>query len=525
MDRELEGCGVGLQVDVDEVYGAGHQIARTVNDRGVLAGVTVAGAADDEVSAGVAAALTRRFNVIATHSRMAAHVARNAATLLGANAAAYQGQEDSNAAALRSASCSAFATEPAVARSGLLLPDLVAASLAPPSLPVGIAAADAKMIASLLHRGAGPQPLLTAAAQARAHAGQLRDISADIHAAGIQLGQVWQSPAADAATDRIVTLAGWYGDHADHTEATAIECEAQADLFAQTRAATPHPAVFEDLERRLHTATQANVVAGGAYAPVIAELQTQLRATHQQALIAYADYRIRTADLGANTSTSPPASVQAVDYHLAPLPEEPGPADPNNPNQHLWYPERNPLGHYGPGNSGKDGDEAAQKAFDNIEQRDGVKIIRQEVRATITGPDGETYRRQYDGLQEIPGRPDTYIGMEHKYGSSRDFTQEFKDSLVEESNPARAVLNGRPITIVGTDLIRTPNPLLAPLEGPGGGPPEIPAAPPVPAAPAIPPVSEPLPEGELPSVRIPEVPSGGGGGGIMRPEVGLLPPL
>lgn len=233
----------------------------------------------------------------------------------------------------------------------------------------------------------------------------------------------------------------------------------------------------------------------------------------------------------------------AVDYHR--FKQEPGPADPDDPNRHAWYPERNPWGRYGPGNSGHDGDAAAQKAFNDLEEATGAKIIRQEVRATLTGPDGKTYTRYYDGLQEVPGRPDTYIGMEHKYGSSRDTLQEFKDSLVNGNNPARAMLNGRPIEIIDTDLIRTPNPLLAPLQSAGVLPPgeSEPALPVVPPKPIIEPVPAAPPESAPPPGRMPEpLPEGGapigrpviggegagggfvGGGGIVRMMPGLLEP-
>lgn len=92
---------VSLRVEVDELHAVGTQIAAAVSAPGALAGAEVPPAAGDQVSVGVASALSACFGVIAAHSAQGAHVAGTAAGVLHANAATYQQQEDLNSAALR----------------------------------------------------------------------------------------------------------------------------------------------------------------------------------------------------------------------------------------------------------------------------------------------------------------------------------------------------------------------------------------------------------------------------------------
>ena len=91
---------MGLKVDVDEVRAAGSTIAQSVSKPGALSQAAVSAAAGDQVSTGVAAALTSRFHVLATHSAMGTQAATAAAALLHSNASTYQSQEDANTAYL-----------------------------------------------------------------------------------------------------------------------------------------------------------------------------------------------------------------------------------------------------------------------------------------------------------------------------------------------------------------------------------------------------------------------------------------
>lgn len=318
---------MSLRVEVDELHAAGTQIADAVSPPGGLAGTAVLPAAADEVSVGVASALSVRFGVLATHSAAAGHLSAVAAAVLHANAATYREQEQLNTAALGPGS---VAAPRAAAQTAAPAVPSAALPVMPALTPAGITPTDGKTIASLIHGGPGLQPLLDAARQARAHAGELDDISATLRAATGRLSQGWQSPAADAAVERITTLATWYDGHAGHTRLAGRACEAQAEVFAHARSAVPRPEVFEDLERRLLAANRANAASGGLYTPVVTQLQTQLATIHIRAVTAYADYTARAADVGADTSSPPPATVHAVDNHT--YKEAPEPPEPNGPN-------------------------------------------------------------------------------------------------------------------------------------------------------------------------------------------------
>lgn len=204
----------------------------------------------------------------------------------------------------------------------------------PPLPPAGVTPTDGKMIATLIHAGPGPQPLLDAAQRARAHAAELRDISTHLRTAATQLNQEWQSPAAEAAVGRLTTLAGWYDEHAHHAATAAQACETQAEAFAHTRATVPRPEAFDELERRLLAANQANTATGGRYTPVVTALHTQLAATHTHARTAYADYTTRAADLPTDTPTPPPPTVHAMDNHTYKQDPPPNPVPtPHPPSQ------------------------------------------------------------------------------------------------------------------------------------------------------------------------------------------------
>ena len=320
---------VGLRVEVDELHAAGTAMAQSVAAPITLAAGTVAPAAGDQVSATVAAGVSARLQAIGAHSVRAAHITSSAAGVLHANAVTYREQEELNAASLRPGGASAGPVAASTAgMTAAVMPPTAVPSI-PASPPTGVVPSDGKSVAVLIHGGAGPEPLLAAARAARAHATELRAISTDLRAASDRLGRTWLSPAAETATGRIATLASWYDNHAQHAATTARACEAHADSFTQARAAIPRPEVFDDLERRLQAASRANAANGGLYTPVVAALQTQLGATHTQALTAYADYTTRAAaDLGGDTPTPAPPTVQAVGNHTI----KQSPPDDPDPN-------------------------------------------------------------------------------------------------------------------------------------------------------------------------------------------------
>lgn len=154
-------------------------------------------------------------------------------------------------------------------------------------------------------------------------------------------------------------------------------------------------------------------------------------------------------------------TVQFVSNEFKLNPQDGG-EDPDNGGYkpHPDYPDHKPNGEWGPKNSGVEGDAEAQKAFDEREKKTHIPIERQKIWVYLTDPEtGKTLRREYDGLEEIPGQPGKYTGLEHKLGN-KDPTkhQEKFDGLVRSGIPAKGTLNGQPIEVVDAELIRTPRP-------------------------------------------------------------------
>ncbi|WP_300266985.1 hypothetical protein [Microbacterium sp.] len=95
-----------------------------------------------------------------------------------------------------------------------------------------------------------------------------------------------------------------------------------------------------------------------------------------------------------------------------------------------------------------------QIGLDNVAEREGVDIIRDQV-AARTSPTGDQIR-YYDGL--FRNADGTYTGVEVKSGSaSRDAAQRLFDGTVSVNTPARANLpDVGPISIVNVILERVP---------------------------------------------------------------------
>lgn len=162
--------------------------------------------------------------------------------------------------------------------------------------------------------------------------------------------------------------------------------------------------------------------------------------------------------------------VLLVDRHFKLNPEDGG-EDPDNGGYkpHEKYPDHKPNGEWGPKNSGLEGDAEAQKAFDKREQRTHIPIERQKIYVYLVDPKtGNKLRREYDGLEPIPGQPGKYLGLEHKLGEKgRTDHQENFDGLVNSGTPATGTLNGQPIEVVKALELRTPRPNDGPPPGAG----------------------------------------------------------
>lgn len=177
---------------------------------------------------------------------------------------------------------------------------------------------------------------------------------------------------------------------------------------------------------------------------------------------------------------TPDPTVRMVDNHFKR--DEPKPDPPPVPKErHATDPNRSVDGTYGPGNFG-DGKAAEKAALDEAQRRTQVPIIRQQVRATqsdvISPKTGKPQERYYDGLQPT-GNPDEYIGYEAKTNpNSLDKDQQTFDKSVNRDHPARAMLNGRPITIVDARTVYPPEGWVPPSVAAGL---DHPAATPAPA--------------------------------------------
>lgn len=146
--------------------------------------------------------------------------------------------------------------------------------------------------------------------------------------------------------------------------------------------------------------------------------------------------------------------IQAVDFKQTPETDDPsGPAG-DDVQRHPDHPDHRPDGRWAPGNSGVDGDSAAQKTFDDMESL-GIPLVRQEVTVHVTDPDtGQTFTRRYDALQPT-GVPGQYTGIEHKVNQSPITpNQRTVDDLVASGVPAQGTLDGQPIEVVDVDVIR-----------------------------------------------------------------------
>jgi hypothetical protein len=81
----------------------------------------------------------------------------------------------------------------------------------------------------------------------------------------------------------------------------------------------PTPEQFDNVQRRLHTAWEANRLTNGEYSAVVTQLQGELAALEHTAITAYTRYTAQTAE---DLAGQPDDSIQLVSFDT-PLPAAP----------------------------------------------------------------------------------------------------------------------------------------------------------------------------------------------------------
>ncbi|MUL76460.1 WXG100 family type VII secretion target [Mycolicibacterium sp. CBMA 226] len=303
-------------------------------------------------------------------------------------------------------------------------------------------------------------------------------------------GTAWEGPAADAAQEQawsdLVRVRGL----ADGLHSASRFARNGADdiAWAKRRAVT----AIDEAEQAGFTVGESLSVTDRSMSSAVGDgqdRQTQAKEfahdiqTKAQALAAMdksVASQITTAlaplhalDFPEHGKPEHEPTVQAVDYGFKQSPQDSGGNDQDGGGYkpHDKYPDHKPNGEWGPKNSGVEGDAEAQKAFDIRQKRTHIPIERQKIWVYLTDPKtGKRLRREYDGLEPIPGQPGKYRGLEHKLGS-KDPTehQDNFDELVRSGIPATGTLNGQPIQVTDNEIIRTPRPGEASPAGGFGG--------------------------------------------------------
>ena len=302
-------------------------------------------------------------------------------------------------------------------------------------------------------------------------------------------GTPWEGQAADAAllrtgSDRAVVVGAADSLHsaasAARYGAEEIGFARQLALEAVAEARAAGFTVGEDLSVTTQMSGPPALQATRQAQAQLLAAQIHARAEALAAADAEVAGKVSTAIAGVNaaqfgsTPVTPPPKrkpeIQAVDNHTWKQdPPTPTPSTPDDPGRHPVYPDHKPNGQWAPANSGFDGDAAMNHTFDDMEKR-GIPLIRQQIQVRVTDPaTGKTCVRLYDALQPT-GTPGQYIGIEHKVNASPlTENQEIVDNLVNAGTPARGTLNGQPIEVVRTDLIRVSwPPLFAGVQGSAG---------------------------------------------------------
>lgn len=317
-----------VDVSPDAVASIGSQVAAAGSGPATPT-AAVSPPAQDPVSVGVAQTFAARVSAIAQYSAAADAITNSRAAMVNASAEAYRQQEQINQASLANgAGTPGGAAAPSMPAAAM--PTLSTPTIAPPS--IGAPPGSGRAIAELIHSGAGPDALFSAAQQMRRHAAELSAAASQLHGSANSLGQQWDSGAGQQAVSRVTELASWYDAHAQHATAAAAAMERHGENFGRARNVIPTPERFDDVQRRLQTAIAANQSPGsfGRYAPVIAQLQAELGKLNSEAIAHYGEYSAGAADpsVVGDPLQAPPrpgGDIQAVgfDVPLAPQGDEP----------------------------------------------------------------------------------------------------------------------------------------------------------------------------------------------------------
>lgn len=141
----------------------------------------------------------------------------------------------------------------------------------------------------MMFGGAGPGPMLSAAAAREGLAGEL-DAAAEAFSSVISglAGQGWQGPASRAMAAAAVPYAGWLGTAAAHASVSAAQANAVAGVFESALAATVHPALIAANRSNLVSLVVSNLF--GLNAPAIAAtegLYEEMWAQDAAAMVGY----------------------------------------------------------------------------------------------------------------------------------------------------------------------------------------------------------------------------------------------
>ncbi|MGY4646617.1 PPE domain-containing protein [Mycobacterium sp. URHB0021] len=301
-----------LYIDPDGVRAAGAGLS-TASSSGGGAPPAVTPCAADTTSVKIAYALSTSISELVNATTALHQETARAAARLSRNALTYEDQELANAAALASSSRG----RPTSVAIGDAPAAMAPALLAPPIPSPGVQPVSGKEIAALMHRGAGPEALESAAQALDAHATQLDSAAQSLRSARWTSEQNWDSSAAQQASAHLATLESTYTCHAEQSRALSRDATLQANNFRQARANTPRPEYFADLERRLQAAAAANAAPNslGRYTAMVTKLQTDLAAAHRQAVNSYTTYtaggqlQAKPLEPGVATTTPKPAGL------------------------------------------------------------------------------------------------------------------------------------------------------------------------------------------------------------------------
>lgn len=267
--------------------------------------------AADATSVKIAYSLSASISELVNATMAVNHKTAQAGSRMTSNATTYEDQERVNAASLAAGSRGRARSVPTGDAPSIAPAPLVALPVPTP----GVQPTSGKEIAALMHGGPGPGALESAAQALNAHADQLESAAQSVRSARWTSEQNWDSAAADRANTHLATLESTYTRHADQSRALSRDATVQANNFRQARANIPTPQYFTELEQRLRSASAANANSGGRYTAVVAKLQTDLAAAHQQAVSTYSTYtaggqlQAKPLQLGVATTT-PGASGQ-----------------------------------------------------------------------------------------------------------------------------------------------------------------------------------------------------------------------